>query len=55
MKKIKIIAYVTGALLMSVSCNDWLDVSSDNEVFEEDAFASTKGYRSALTLSLIHI
>ena len=35
-------------MLATVSCNEWLDVTSDNEVFEEDAFASTKGYRSAL-------
>lgn len=48
MRKIRIISYIFAAVLATVSCNEWLDVTSDNEVFEEDAFASTKGYRSAL-------
>lgn len=43
-----IYAFCSLVLLMS-SCNEWLDVSSDQEVLEEDAFASTKGFRSALT------
>ena len=30
------------------SCSEWLDVGSDDEVLEDDAFASAKGYRSAL-------
>lgn len=34
---------------MLSSCNKWLDITSDQEVIEEDAFASTRGYRSALT------
>ena len=33
---------------LSYSCNDWLEVGSKEEVFEEDAFASAKGFRSAL-------
>lgn len=37
------------AAVMLSSCNEWLDITSDQEVLEEDAFASTKGYRSALT------
>ena len=44
-----ILSILCSATLMLTSCNEWLDVSSDQEVFEEDAFASTKGYRSALT------
>lgn len=35
-------------LLGTASCDGWLDVGSEEEVFEEDAFSSTKGYRSAL-------
>lgn len=46
--KFIICAFCSLALLMS-SCNEWLDVTSDQEVLEDDAFASTKGYRSALT------
>lgn len=48
MKKTRIIYCILAALLMSVSCNNWLNVGSEEEVFEDDAFASTKGYRSAL-------
>lgn len=32
----------------TVACNKWLDVGSEEEVLEDDAFASVKGYRSAL-------
>ena len=46
--KFIICAVCSLALLMS-SCNEWLDITSDQEVLEDDAFASTKGYRSALT------
>jgi starch-binding outer membrane protein, SusD/RagB family len=51
MKKIKILSYIVAIcplLFASASCNKWLDVISDDEVFEDDAFSSTKGYRSAL-------
>lgn len=48
MKKTRIIYCILATLLMSVSCNNWLNVGSEEEVFEDDAFASTKGYRSAL-------
>ncbi len=52
MKKMKfkyiIMAFCSFAML-ATSCNEWLDITSDQEVVEEDAFASTKGYRSALT------
>ena len=48
MKKTRIIYCILAVLLMSVSCNNWLNVGSEEEVFEDDAFASTKGYRSAL-------
>ncbi|MBQ5802791.1 MAG: RagB/SusD family nutrient uptake outer membrane protein [Bacteroidales bacterium] len=44
-----IICALCSAVLMFSSCNEWLDITSDQEVIGEDAFASTKGYRSALT------
>ena len=43
-----IICALCSAVLILSSCNEWLDITSDQEVIEEDAFASTKGYRSAL-------
>jgi tetratricopeptide (TPR) repeat protein len=52
MKNIKLtylMAIFCFAAVMLSSCNEWLDITSDQEVLEEDAFASTKGYRSALT------
>lgn len=39
---------IFAALSLTASCNDWLNVGSEEEVFEDDAFASVKGYRSAL-------
>ena len=44
-----IICALCSAVLMLSSCNEWLDITSEQEVIEDDAFASTKGYRSALT------
>ncbi len=44
-----IICALCSAVLMLSSCNEWLDITSDQEVVGEDAFASTKGFRSALT------
>lgn len=44
-----IICALCSAVLMLSSCNKWLDITSDQEVLGEDAFASTKGFRSALT------
>ena len=50
MKNIKTIILLlslsTGIFLSS--CNDWLDVLSNEEILEEDAFATTKGFRAAL-------
>ena len=50
MKTNKIIPIVLAALVLAgtVSCNKWLYVTSDNEVLEEDAFTSSKGFRNAL-------
>lgn len=45
--KFIICAFCSLVLLMS-SCDKWLDITSDQEVIEDDAFASTKGFRSAL-------
>ncbi|MCF0176466.1 MAG: RagB/SusD family nutrient uptake outer membrane protein [Bacteroidales bacterium] len=50
----KNIRNITAILLTAVaclvsSCNKWLDVNSDNEVFADDAFKEASGYRSALT------
>jgi hypothetical protein len=42
------IAIAALVLAGSVSCDKWLDISSDNEVLEQDAFTSSKGYRNAL-------
>lgn len=50
MKKIKIIALfltLSTCILVS-SCDKWLDVLSNEEILEEDAFATTKGFRTAL-------
>ena len=44
-----IICALCSAVLLLSSCNEWLDITSEQEVIEDDAFASTKGYRSALT------
>jgi len=50
MKKLKsiilLLALSTG--LFVSSCGDWLDVLSNEEILEEDAFATTRGYRTAL-------
>ena len=50
MKTKRIIPVVLTALALagSVSCDKWLDITSDNEVLEEDAFTSSKGFRNAL-------
>lgn len=49
-RKFKFIIYALCSVAITLSsCNEWLDVSSDQEVLKDDAFASTKGYRSALT------
>ena len=50
MKNVKLYCWI---LMLSVagfnySCSEWLDVGSDNEVFEKDAFATARGFRSAL-------
>ena len=50
MKNIKILPIVL-ALFFSgclCSCNDWLETGSNDEVLEDDAFSSAKGFRSAL-------
>ena len=50
MKSIKNI-FVAFVLLVSGlfwSCNEWLDVGSDDEILEDEAFTEAKGYRSAL-------
>ena len=51
MKTNRIILIVLAALFMTgfASCNKWLDITSDNEVLEKDAFTSSKGFRNALT------
>lgn len=50
MKNIKILP-IALALFFSgclYSCNDWLETGSNDEVLEDDAFSSAKGFRSAL-------
>jgi hypothetical protein len=47
MKKLYIILSLI-ALAIS-SCNEWLDIRSSEEVLEDDAFATNRGYRAALT------
>ena len=46
------IRFATTLLAASVfalsSCNEWLDVTSEEEIFADDAFATTSGYRTAL-------
>ena len=52
MKNIKILPIVL-ALFFSgclCSCNDWLETGSYDEVLEDDAFSSAKGFRSAQIL-----
>ncbi|MCQ2162844.1 MAG: RagB/SusD family nutrient uptake outer membrane protein [Bacteroidales bacterium] len=39
---------ILGAASVLASCNKWLDVTSGQEIFAEDAFATTAGYRTAL-------
>lgn len=48
MKNILKYLCIFAALSLTASCNGWLNVGSEEEVFEDDAFASVKGYRSAL-------
>ncbi len=47
MKKIYIITMVMA--LLSVSCNDWLDVRPDTEQKDKDLFTTYKGFQDALT------
>lgn len=51
MKRIQTIAtslLLGAASLLSFSCNEWLDVTSEEEIFADDAFAKSTGFRTAL-------
>ena len=49
MKKItSILAFVLLIAGSFSACSDWLDVRSDELILEEDAFSTSKGYRTAL-------
>lgn len=48
MKKINYFIYLVLFALPLTSCNDWLDVSPEDEIDEEELFADGEGYRNAL-------
>lgn len=48
MKKIFIYTTLLCSALLSVSCNDWLDVKPQAQVEIEDLFKKTKGFEDAL-------
>lgn len=48
MKKINYFIYLVLFTLALTSCNDWLDVSPEDEIGEEELFADGEGYRNAL-------
>ena len=47
MKRLYIITVLVA--LLSVSCNDWLDVRPDTEQKDKDLFTTYKGFQDALT------
>ena len=48
MKKSITISIVMFAVLLTSSCNTWLDVKPSNEKEREDQFSRVNGFRSAL-------
>ena len=48
MKKSTIISILMFAILLTSSCNAWLDVKPTNEKEREDQFSTVNGFRSAL-------
>ena len=47
MKRLYIITVLVA--LLSVSCNDWLDVRPDTEQKDKDLFTTYKGFQDALS------
>ena len=46
-RKLKFLVYVVlGAL--TLSCSDWLKVSSEDRIMENDLFRTTRGFMTAL-------
>ena len=49
MKRYKILIIIlSGLATLCTSCQDWLEVKPENEVYEKDMFTSFKGFRDAL-------
>jgi hypothetical protein len=45
----KILAFIIGASFLFSSCQDWLEVGSETELTEKDAFSDDSGFHKALT------
>lgn len=45
----KILAFIIGASILFSSCQDWLEVGSETELTEKDAFSDDSGFHKALT------